>query len=98
MLIAIDRYMAIVHPHRPRMQPRSATFIVIGLNTLALLFTAPYAYYMTVHEVPAYNDNSTAVVLRCSESWQGLPRTIYGAFTNITQFVLPFTAIFVSYG
>ena len=93
--IAVDRYTAIVHPHRPRMHPRSATLLVAVLNVVAILCTAPYAFSMTVAAVSA---NSTEPVLRCSESWTGLPRTIYGAFTNVTQFVLPFTTIFVCYG
>ena len=31
------------------------------------------------------------------ETWRGTPRTIYGIFTNITQFVIPFLTIIVCY-
>ncbi len=40
---------------------------------------------------------SSYKVYRCSESWFGLVRTIYGAFTNIAQFVLPFISIIFCY-
>lgn len=31
------------------------------------------------------------------ESWQGPPKTVYGIFTNITQFVIPFITIIICY-
>lgn len=34
---------------------------------------------------------------RCTEDWHGLRRTLYGAFTNLTQFVLPFVTIIMCY-
>ncbi|XP_059084227.1 prolactin-releasing peptide receptor-like [Tigriopus californicus] len=89
--IAVDRYIAIVHPYRPRMENKTSYTLACSVNALAVLFTAPYAWYMTVKEDP-----ETGLLL-CSESWYGMPRTIYGAFTNIMQFVLPFTTIFVCY-
>ena len=88
--IAVDRYTAIVHPYRARMQNRTALSLVLIVNSLALACTAPYAYSMRVD----HDDNGTTL---CTESWQGGLRTAYGAFTNITQFVLPFTTIFVCY-
>ena len=89
--IAVDRYIAIVHPYRPRMTFSTSLTLVAIVNSLALVFTAPYAYYMGARQ----QDPDGPVL--CSESWEGAQRTIYGAFTNITQFVLPFTTIFVCY-
>ena len=57
---------------------------------LGVVFTAPYAYYMHV--------DSELGVRRCAESWSGMPRTVYGAFVTISQFVAPFLTIFVCYG
>ena len=31
------------------------------------------------------------------ETWQGTPKTVYGIFTNITQFVIPFITIIICY-
>ena len=33
----------------------------------------------------------------CHESWGGIKRTVYGAFTNIMQFALPFITIIFCY-
>lgn len=33
----------------------------------------------------------------CHESWGGMKRKLYGAFTNIMQFVLPFITIIFCY-
>ena len=87
--IAVDRCIAIVKPHRPRLENRTAALLAIGVNVTALLFTAPYAWYMTIIVV---DDKS-----KCAESWEGMQRTIYGAFTNVTQFILPFMTIFCCY-
>ena len=110
--IAVDRYIAIVHPLRPRMENRTAYTLAAVVNGAALVFTAPYSYYMTVASVNGGDDGPTANggadggsgeegdgggPWVCTESWDGAPRTAYGAFTNITQFVLPFTTIFVCY-
>ncbi len=65
----------------------------MGSLALGVVFTAPYAYYMTVYGGGADDEER-----RCAESWQGTPRTIYGAFVTITQFVVPFLTIFVCYG
>ena len=34
---------------------------------------------------------------KCHETWTGIQRTAYGAFTNIMQFVLPFITIIFCY-
>ena len=33
----------------------------------------------------------------CQESWERIPQLVYGSFTNVTQFVLPFSTIIISY-
>ena len=35
--------------------------------------------------------------LNCQETWQRIPQLVYGSFTNVTQFVLPFATIVVCY-
>ena len=36
-------------------------------------------------------------VLHCVETWPRLPQLVYGAFINITQFVIPFATMFICY-
>ena len=33
----------------------------------------------------------------CNETWEGVKKTAYGAFTNVMQFVLPFVTIIFCY-
>ena len=33
----------------------------------------------------------------CNETWDGVKKTAYGAFTNVMQFVLPFVTIIFCY-
>ena len=55
------------------------------------LFYSRYSYSMILVTDPLTHYSS------CQESWEGKMQQIYGAFTNITQFLLPFTSIFISY-
>ena len=50
-----------------------------------------YSYFMEL--VP---DHLTGT-LNCQETWQRIPQLVYGSFTNVTQFVLPFATIVVCY-
>lgn len=35
--------------------------------------------------------------LNCQETWDRIPQLVYGSFTNVTQFVIPFTTIIICY-
>jgi hypothetical protein len=53
--------------------------LLIGIiDLLAAAFTTPYAFHVAIVE----GDDGEE---RCNETWDGIKRTIYGAFTNITQ-------------
>ena len=52
-----------------------------------------YSNYIWFHHHHIlYND-----IYCLQESWQGPPKTVYGIFTNITQFVIPFITIIICY-
>ncbi|TRY76954.1 hypothetical protein TCAL_09216 [Tigriopus californicus] len=90
-IIALDRFVVIIYPFRARMQVKTCLVLIWIIDMLACLFTGPYAYHVTIE-----NDDTTGDE-QCNETWGGLRRTIYGAFTNITQFVLPFITIILCY-
>eukprot|EP00095_Tigriopus_kingsejongensis_P009521 snap_masked-scaffold561_size136864-processed-gene-0.3 protein:Tk09521 transcript:snap_masked-scaffold561_size136864-processed-gene-0.3-mRNA-1 annotation:"neuropeptide receptor a10" len=90
-IIALDRFVIIIYPFRARMQVKTCLLLVWIIDMLACLFTAPYAYHVTIRL------DETSGNEQCSETWVGMRRTIYGAFTNITQFVLPFITIILCY-
>lgn len=39
----------------------------------------------------------TSGILNCQETWEKLPQLVYGSFTNVTQFVVPFATIVICY-
>ncbi|XP_006881043.1 PREDICTED: prokineticin receptor 1 [Elephantulus edwardii] len=47
LAIAIDRYLAIVHPLRPRMKCQTATGLIVLVWTVSVLVAIPSAYFTT---------------------------------------------------
>lgn len=90
-IIALDRFVVIIYPFRARMQIKTCLVLVWIIDMMACVFTGPYAYHVTIEHDETTGDE------QCNETWGGLRRTIYGAFTNITQFVLPFITIILCY-
>ena len=72
------------------MQIKTCLLLIAIIDLLACVFTAPYAFHVDTVVGPDGN-------VRCNETWEGLKRTVYGAFTNVTQFVLPFVTIIFCY-
>ena len=72
------------------MQVKTCLVLISIINIVAMLFTAPYAFHVALTE-------GADGVARCNETWDGMKRTAYGAFTSITQFVLPFVTIIFCY-
>ena len=72
------------------MQVKSCLVMIGIIDLLAMLFTAPYAFHVDLFE-------GSDGVDRCNETWDGMKRTAYGAFTSVTQFVLPFVTIIICY-
>ncbi|XP_067083977.1 tachykinin receptor 1a [Osmerus mordax] len=50
--IALDRYMAIIHPLQPRMSSTETRVVVVVIWVLALLLAFPQYYYSTTDELP----------------------------------------------
>ncbi|CAL1529744.1 unnamed protein product [Lymnaea stagnalis] len=52
MAIAIDRYIAIIHPLRPRLTGRIILTIIAGIWLLSLLIALPNLLYATTYDAP----------------------------------------------
>ncbi|KZC13640.1 PREDICTED: prolactin-releasing peptide receptor-like [Dufourea novaeangliae] len=88
MSIAIDRFMVIIHPFRPRMKIEVCLTVIFGIWTVALLVTLPYGLYMHLEEPYTY----------CEEHWPSEQfRKIFSSVTSILQFALPFNVIAFCY-
>ncbi|CAJ0591923.1 unnamed protein product [Cylicocyclus nassatus] len=91
-LIAIDRYMMVVAPHRKRINPSQARFVMICLWLIAVLITFPYSWYMALVEYEGLCGKF------CTEAWPNERiRRAYTVFVLVAQFVVPFVIMFYCY-
>ncbi|NXA42136.1 NK1R protein, partial [Eudromia elegans] len=91
--IALDRYMAIIHPLRPRLSA-TATKVVIGIIwLLAFLLAFPQGYYSVTEELPGR--------LVCLVEWPDHDANVYGKTYHfcmtILIYVLPLLVIGCAY-
>ncbi len=45
-IIAVDRYVIIIHPFRARMQVKTCLVLIMLIDLTAMAFTAPYAFHV----------------------------------------------------
>ena len=50
-IIAVDRFVVIIYPFRARMQVKTCLVLICIINLLAMVFTAPYAFYVGLIEI-----------------------------------------------
>jgi len=83
--IAVDRFLVILYPFRPRMKIKTCLAIIVSIWAIALLVTLPYGLYMQLEET---------YVSFCEENWPSEPfRKVFSLLTSILQFVVPFFVI-----
>ncbi|XP_076144383.1 prokineticin receptor 1a isoform X2 [Alosa pseudoharengus] len=58
LAIAVDRYMAIVHPLRPRMKYQTAYCVILGVWVVPVLISIPAAYFASETSYPAHGGGS----------------------------------------
>ncbi|XP_045767050.1 prolactin-releasing peptide receptor-like [Maniola jurtina] len=88
--IAIDRFFVIIYPFHPRMKLTTCVFIIIFIWVFSLVVTCPYGLFMGIQ----ITNNRTY----CEESWPSdKSRKIFGVFTTVLQFLIPFLVIAICY-
>lgn len=91
LMIAVDRYILIVHPFRERMSCRTAVCLVISIALFTTLLAIPIIMQMEyrVIDLPALRIYRTY----CAEMWTSLRlRHIYTVLTILIQFFVPLIA------
>jgi len=91
LMIAVDRYILIVHPFRQRMSCRTAVCLVISIAILTTLLAIPIIMQMEyrVVDLPALRIYRSY----CAEMWKSLRlRHIYTVLTILIQFFVPLIA------
>ncbi|MEE6474489.1 hypothetical protein FKM82_010400 [Ascaphus truei] len=97
LAIAVDRYLAIVHPLRPRMNYQTATFLITLIWIVSLLIAIPSAYFAT--ESVIFIDISQEKVF-CGQVWpvnQQIYYKSYFLFIGVIEFVVPVLTMTLCY-
>lgn len=93
VVIAIDRYMVIVHPHAPRMSMTTQIVVLIGIWALSGSAAVPVGLF-TIQEVKMDEPE----LLDCNERWPNDPAGLVYTWVVFTlQFVIPAIIITVCY-
>ncbi|XP_001601972.2 prolactin-releasing peptide receptor isoform X1 [Nasonia vitripennis] len=88
--IAVDRFLVILYPFRPRMKIGVCLSIIVTIWIVALLLTLPYGLYMQFQ--------SAGKIRYCEENWPDEQfRRTFSLLTSVLQFVVPFIVIAFCY-
>ncbi|XP_059826095.1 neuromedin-K receptor-like [Hypanus sabinus] len=85
--IAVDRYMAIIHPLQPRMSATVTKVIIASIWSLATILAFPLCYYSKIKQHPGR--------VLCQLSWPG--DFIYQIALLILGYVLPLVVMGITY-
>ncbi|OQR71898.1 neuropeptide Y receptor type 5-like [Tropilaelaps mercedesae] len=93
MSIAIDRYLVILHPFRPRMKESTCLLIIMAIWVFSLVLTLPYGMFMAIR--PATADIPREI---CFEDWPDeRHRKAFTSATSVLQFIVPFIVTALCY-
>ncbi|KAG9344290.1 hypothetical protein JZ751_010959 [Albula glossodonta] len=78
LAIAVDRYMAIVHPLRPRMKYQTAYCVITGVWIVPILISIPTAYFASETTYPHSTSQSNKIF--CAQIWPVDQRLYYRSY------------------
>uniref|UniRef100_A0A8C8Z1U3 Substance-K receptor n=1 Tax=Prolemur simus TaxID=1328070 RepID=A0A8C8Z1U3_PROSS len=91
--IAADRYMAIVHPFRPRLSASSTKAVIAGIWLVALALAFPQCFYSTI----TTDQGATKCVVAWPEDSGGKMLLLYHLVVIALIYFLPLVVMFVAY-
>ncbi|XP_048864265.1 prokineticin receptor 1b [Brienomyrus brachyistius] len=98
LAIAVDRYMAIVHPLRPRMKHQTAYCLLVSVWIIPVLISIPSAYFASETTYP-HGSSQTSKVF-CAQIWpvdKQLYYRSYFLFIFGVEFVAPVLTMSLCY-
>ncbi|XP_068573407.1 prokineticin receptor 1b [Cebidichthys violaceus] len=99
LAIAVDRYMAIVHPLRPRMKYQTAYCLITGVWIIPILISIPSAYFASETMYPHGGSPTTHKVF-CAQIWPVDQQAYYRSyflFVFAVEFVGPVIVMAMCY-
>ncbi|XP_053731510.1 prokineticin receptor 1b isoform X2 [Synchiropus splendidus] len=100
LAIAVDRYMAIVHPLRPRMKYQTAYGLIAGVWIVSILISIPSAYFATETMYPHSGTSPITHKVFCAQIWPVDQQAYYRSyfmFVFALEFVGPVLLMAVCY-
>ncbi|ESO87099.1 hypothetical protein LOTGIDRAFT_107384 [Lottia gigantea] len=101
MAIAIDRYMAIIHPLKPRLTGRIVLTIIVAIWIASFLLALPNLLYATVYDVPKQDGTVRSI---CYLEWPdgGASKSLaadlaYNILLMIVNYFLPMMTLACTY-
>ncbi|XP_036404311.1 prokineticin receptor 2-like [Megalops cyprinoides] len=91
LAIAMDRYLVIVHPLKPRMSSQRACCVLAAIWLLSLLVALPSAYFSTQTMFGSFHE-SAGHKTYCVQIWTADKAALYKSyflFLFVAQFLLP---------
>ncbi|XP_070544554.1 tachykinin-like peptides receptor 99D isoform X2 [Ptychodera flava] len=95
--IAVDRYIAIVHPMRPRMSKSRAKTIIAFVWVIATIICLPLLIYARTKDLPCKDGKRTICILEWPDGTFSDYDFWYNVASMILAYFLPLSAMAVSY-
>ncbi|XP_041838261.1 tachykinin receptor 3a [Melanotaenia boesemani] len=89
--IAVDRYMAIIHPLKPRLSAKATTEVIVCIWSLAVVLAFPLCYFSTTRALP----HRTI----CYVAWPRMADDpfMYHIIVTVLVYVLPLVVMGITY-
>ncbi|XP_060895876.1 prokineticin receptor 1b [Labrus mixtus] len=100
LAIAVDRYMAIVHPLRPRMKYQTAYYLITVVWIVPILISIPSAYFASETMYPHSGSYPTTHKVFCAQIWPVDQQAYYRSyflFVFALEFVGPVIVMAMCY-
>ncbi|XP_042341574.1 tachykinin receptor 3a [Plectropomus leopardus] len=89
--IAVDRYMAIIHPLKPRLSAKATTGVIVCIWSLAVVLAFPLCYFSTIKALPRRT--------LCYVAWPRMADDpfMYHIIVTVLVYVLPLGVMGITY-
>ncbi|XP_034451668.1 tachykinin receptor 3a [Hippoglossus hippoglossus] len=89
--IAVDRYMAIIHPLKPRLSAKATTGVIVCIWSLAVVLAFPLCYFSRVRTLPRRT--------LCYVAWPHMADDpfMYHIIVTVLVYVLPLVVMAITY-
>ncbi|XP_031727324.1 tachykinin receptor 3a [Anarrhichthys ocellatus] len=89
--LAVDRYMAIIHPLKPRLSAKATTGVIVCIWSLAVVLAFPLCYFSTTRTLPRRT--------LCYVAWPRMADDpfMYHIIVTVLVYVLPLVVMGITY-